>query len=68
MQLELFGRPRPNARAEVVDWDGVSGLDLATDPELHRRYLKEERPHVEREMKRWARAIKDRRRAAGRGE
>ena len=64
MQLELFGRTRPDARAAVVDWDGVSGWDLATDPELLRRYMREEQPRVELEMKRWERSISARRRAA----
>ena len=68
MQLELFGRTRPNARAAVVDWHGVSGLDLATDLELLRRYLREEAPRKQAEMKRWARAISERRRAAWRAE
>ena len=63
-QLELFGRVRPDASAKHVDWDGVSGHDLATDARLFRRYQKEQAPRDRAQMQRWARSIAKRRRAA----
>ena len=68
MQLELFGRPKPDANALAIDWDAVSGHDLATDELLLRRYLREERPRVEAQMQRWARSIRPRRNARHRAE
>lgn len=68
MQLELFGRPKPDAKAREIDWEAVSGLDMATDDKLLRRFIREELPREEAQMKRWARAISERKREQWRQE
>lgn len=59
-QLDLFGRSRPDAKARDIDWDGVSGMDLATDARLLSRYIREELPRCQAETRRWAKEIKQR--------
>ena len=65
-QFDLF-RTRYTGHEPVIDWDSVSGIDLAdaciSNSALWSRYLKEEQPRVERQMKQWAKAIKSRHRA-----
>lgn len=65
-QLDLF-RTKYTGHEPVIDWDSLSGIDLAdaciSNPVLWSRYLREEQPREERQMKQWAKAIKARHRA-----
>ena len=68
MELDLFGRTKPDAHAREIDWDAVSGLDLATDDALLRRFIREELPRQQAQMQRWARTIRARKREQWRQE
>lgn len=68
MQLELLVRDKPDANDTLIDWDYVSGLDLANDERLLRRFIREELPRQQAQMQRWALAISARKRAAWRAE
>ena len=65
-QLDLFGRTKPNARAEVIDWDAVSGMDLVNDERVLARYIREELPRSQAQDRRFAQVIKERNRTTRR--
>jgi hypothetical protein len=46
-----------------IDWDSVSGIDLADNPRLHARWMQsDERKREEIQMRGWAKNIRNRRR------
>ena len=56
MELNLDARRRYTGHEAVIDWDYVSGMDLATKPELLRRWIASpERKAQAAQMKRWGR-------------
>ena len=64
-QLNLFAT-KYTGHEPVIDWDSLSGFDLAdaciSNSLLWSRYLKEEQPRMERQMRRWADQIRRRQR------
>lgn len=65
-QLELLDtRPRYTGFEKDIDWDRVSGMDLATNERLLSRWIHSpERRRQEEQMRRWSREIKRRNRRA----
>lgn len=64
-QLEMFepARIRYTGYEPEIDWDAVSGMDLASTPRLLARWINSDRKRRdEAETRRWAREIKERNR------
>jgi hypothetical protein len=57
-QLDLFRIPQ-KATAEHIDWNAVSGLDLAADLDLARRYAREVAKPFARRINRWRRQLRN---------